>query len=131
MTDKVRSVPKPQHKRRVPKRGDRSKFSKFVRDQVKDHFNNTCQMCLGKGVHLHHVKFRSQGGRGVFSNALLVCNSCHKEIHQSNDLAKYWREVYKKKHGPTYFMDDEDIRLKQLTDSLSREVREDDEALHS
>lgn len=121
-------VPKPQHKRRVAKRGDRSKFSKMVRDQVKEHFNNTCQMCLGKGIHLHHVKFRSQGGRGVFSNALLVCNSCHKEIHLSNDLAKHWREVYKKKHGPTYFMDEEDIRQKQLTDALNRSG--EDEALY-
>jgi hypothetical protein len=115
------SFPKPSHNRRVKKRGDRGKFSKMVRNEVKKHFDDTCQECGGKGIHLHHVCFRSQGGRGVFSNALLVCNSCHKHIHLDNDRALYWREVYKKKYGNCYFMDKEDLEYKQTIQELQQE----------
>lgn len=123
-------VPKPQHKRRVAKRGDRNKFSKYVRDQVKDHFENTCQMCGGKGHHVHHVQPKGSGkGRGVFTNALLLCNGCHRKVHDDDSLLRYWKEEYRNKYGPLYFMDEEDIRLKQLTDSLNRS--DEDEALYS
>lgn len=117
-------VPKPSHKRRVKKRGDRSKFSKMVRDAVKEKYNNTCQECGGIGIHLHHVCFRSQGGRGVITNALLVCNSCHKRIHEDHERAMYWKEVYKKKYGPLYYMDKEDLEHKYLTKELKREDKE-------
>jgi hypothetical protein len=117
-------APKPSHNRRVKKRGDRSEFSKFVRDEVKEYYDNTCQVCGGKGIHLHHVCFRSQGGRGVFSNAMLCCNSCHKEIHLDNEKAQYWKEVYKKKFGSAYFMDKEDLEYKQLTQELHQEDKE-------
>jgi hypothetical protein len=122
-----RPIPKPSHNRRVKKRGDRNKFTKYVRDQVKEHFNHTCQECGCKGIHIHHVCFRSQGGRGVFSNALLVCNKCHKHIHESHERAMYWKEVYRKKHGPLYFMDEDDLKMKYLTNELreqDKEVRE-------
>ena len=114
-------VPKPQHKRRVRKRGERSKFSKFVRDKVKEHFDHTCQECGGKGIHLHHVKFRSEGGRGVFTNALLLCNQCHKNIHLDNERALYWKETFKKKYGSLYFMDKEDLDYKQRIQELQQE----------
>jgi hypothetical protein len=118
-------VAKPKHNRRVKKRGDRSKFSKMVRDAVKEYFNYQCQECGGRGIHLHHVCFRSQGGRGVLTNALLVCNICHKRIHENNERAMYWKEVYKAKYGPLYYMDKEDLEYKQLT----KELQEEDKAV--
>jgi hypothetical protein len=114
-------VPKPSHSRKVKKRGDRGKFSKMVRDAVKEHFNDTCQECGGRGIHLHHVCFRSQGGRGVFSNALLLCNNCHKNVHLDNERALYWKDVFKKKYGSCYFMDKEDLEYKQLIQELQQE----------
>lgn len=107
--------------RRVKKRGERSKFSKFVRDQVKEYYHDTCQMCGKYACHIHHVCFRSQGGRGVFSNALLLCDGCHKMVHENNELAMYWRERFKKKFGPLYYMDREDLEYKQLTQELKQE----------
>jgi 5-methylcytosine-specific restriction endonuclease McrA len=113
-------VPKPSHKRRVKKRGDRSKFSKMVRDEVKEKYNHQCQECGGKGLHLHHVCFRSQGGRGVITNALLLCNECHKHIHMNPERANYWKSVFKKQYGPLYFMDEEDILYKKQQEALER-----------
>lgn len=118
------SFPKPTHGRKVKKKGDRGKFSKMVRDEIKKHFDDTCQECGGKGLHIHHVCFRSQSGRGVFSNGLLLCNNCHKRIHLDNDRALYWREVFKKQYGSLYYMDKEDLEYKQLTRELQKEDKE-------
>jgi hypothetical protein len=116
--------PKPSHKRKTKKKGDRGIFSKMVRNEIKEHFDNTCQECGGRGIHIHHVCFRSQSGRGVFSNGLLLCNNCHKNIHLNNDRALYWREVFKKKYGPLYYMDKEDLENKQLNQELQQEDKE-------
>lgn len=114
-----------KHNRRVDKRGDRTKFSKFVRDAVKEHFDNKCQMCFGKGIHLHHVQPKSSGvGRGVFTNALLLCNKCHRKVHDDDSLLRKWKEVYRKKYGPLYFMDADDLKAKYLSQELKREDRE-------
>jgi hypothetical protein len=115
-------VPKPSHKRKAPKRGDRSKFSSKVREEVKKHFDNTCQMCGGKGIHVHHVEPRGSGkGRGVFTNALLLCNQCHKEVHADDKLLRHWKKVYRKKYGPLYFMDADDLKMKYITKELHEE----------
>lgn len=103
-------VPKPSHKRRVDKRVDRNKFTKRVRDQIKEHFEDTCQMCGGKGHHCHHVQPKGSGkGRGVFTNGLLLCNDCHKKVHLDDNLLRHWKEVFKKKYGPDYYKDEEDL----------------------
>jgi hypothetical protein len=122
-----RPQPKPTSKRRVKKTGERSKFSKMVRDQVKEHYSDTCQMCGGHGFHVHHVMPRARSGRNVFTNALLLCNGCHKKIHADNELLKYWIEAFKKLYGPLFFMDLDDLKEKYRTQDLreqDREVRE-------
>lgn len=110
--------------RRVKKRGDRSKFTKMVRDAVKEHFNNHCQMCFGKGIHIHHVYPKGSGkGRGVFTNALLLCNNCHRLVHDDETLLRHWKNIYRKKYGPLYFMDEDDLKMKYLTQELNEEDR--------
>lgn len=119
-----RPYPKPVHNRKAKKRGDRGKFSKMVREEVKEYFNNQCAMCYGRACHIHHVTPRSSSGRNVFTNALLLCNNCHKEVHADNELLRNWKEVFKKKYGPCYFMDKEDLEYKYLTQELREEDKE-------
>jgi HNH endonuclease len=117
MFNEVRSYSKADQlkgKRKAPKRGDRSKFSKMVRDQVKEFFNNQCAECYRRACHVHHVMPRSRGGRNVFTNALLLCNDCHKEVHADNEKLKGWIEEYKGRFGKFFYMDLEDIRQRQL-----------------
>ncbi|NRD80306.1 HNH endonuclease [Bacillus sp. BRMEA1] len=125
LSNEFHPVPKTKHSRKAKKRGDRSKFSKMVRDKVKEYYNYTCQMCGGKGIHCHHVEPRGSGkGRGVFTNAMLVCNSCHKKIHADNSLLRHWKEVYRKKFGPLYFMDKEDLEFKYRADEIRQTDKE-------
>jgi predicted restriction endonuclease len=90
MDIKLRPVPKTSHNRRVKKRGDRSKFSKMVRDEVKEKYDNQCANCSRRACHVHHVQPRARGGRNVITNALLLCNDCHKQVHADNDLLNHW-----------------------------------------
>lgn len=120
-------VPKPNHKRRVKKRGDRSKFSKMVRDAVKEHFDNMCADCGGRACHVHHVMPRSRGGRNVFTNGLLLCNDCHKEAHANNEILNSWIKKFKKMYGKNFWKDREDLVREYQENLLSandRELRE-------
>lgn len=104
----ARPVPKPNHKRRVPKRVNRGKFSKAVRDEVYERDQGRCRMCGRLGTELHHVKFRSQGGRGVSTNALTLCTKHHSEVHSNAELADYWVQTYIELYGDGFWKDEFD-----------------------
>jgi 5-methylcytosine-specific restriction endonuclease McrA len=41
-----------------------------------------CMACeLRRGEHVHHVKFRSQGGGDVAHNLMWLCRYCHDLAH--------------------------------------------------
>jgi ribosomal protein L37E len=113
-----RPSPKPSHNRRVKKRGDRSKFSKMVRDEVKKQFNNQCQLCGKLAFHVHHCMPRSRSGRNVFTNATLLCAACHRQVHADDELLKYFINMHKKLYGKNFFRDKEDLIFKYKTDKL-------------
>ena len=104
----ARPVPKPVHKRRVPKRVNRGKFSKAVRDKVYERDQGRCRMCGRLGTELHHVVFRSQGGRGVFTNALTLCSKHHREVHDNAELADYWVHIFTDWYGQGFWKDEYD-----------------------
>lgn len=44
----------------------------------------------GKGLHLHHVKFRSQLGRDEANNLVTLCFKCHMKLHDGDkEIAEY------------------------------------------
>lgn len=38
-----------------------------------------------RGLSLHHLVFRSQGGEGIKENLILVCGRCHSQFHGINE----------------------------------------------
>jgi len=105
----LQTVPKPQHKRRVPKRGKRGQFPRVVREAIVDRDNGLCQMCFAKGEEIHHIKYRSQGGRGVFTNGLLLCHLCHRKAHDEPEISEYWMNVFVDRYGENFFKDGWDL----------------------
>jgi 5-methylcytosine-specific restriction endonuclease McrA len=102
----LQAVPKPSHKRRVPKRYDRGKFSKDTRQKILLRDDGVCQQCGGIGTQIHHVVPKGSGkGRGVYENGLTVCNDCHTQIHKDNDLLEYWIDVFTDKYGYGFWKD--------------------------
>jgi 5-methylcytosine-specific restriction endonuclease McrA len=114
-----RPTPKPSHSRKAKKRGDRSKFSKMVRDEIKEKYNNQCAMCSKLAFHVHHVYPRSRGGRNVYTNGLLLCAACHRQVHEDDKLLKHWIDTFKKKYGRNFYKDKEDLVWEYKTDQIS------------
>lgn len=101
-------VPKPNHKRRVPKQRERNNFSKAVMRQIYERDSGLCQLCYRQGNEVHHVKFKSQGGRGVAENGILLCHQCHTKVHRDYELAEQLRQRKVNKYGEDYYKDDYD-----------------------
>ena len=67
------SDPKPQARIRDPE---------LLRHFRLEMAGEPCERCeLRPGIHVHHRKFRSQGGDDLESNLLWLCGTCHDEVH--------------------------------------------------
>lgn len=102
-------VPKPDHKRRKPKKGNRGKFSAETRKAVIERDEGLCRVCRAPAGEIHHVMFKSRSGRGVYTNGLLVCQTCHSAIHASGDKTEFWQKLFERVYGPDYYKDSYDI----------------------
>lgn len=104
----INPAPKPSFKRRRPTRRNRGNFNKKTRNRILERDKESCQICNRKGTQIHHVMPRSRSGRGVYTNGLTVCNSCHHAIHNNNDLLQAWIEIYVEKYGENFYKDEWD-----------------------
>lgn len=63
----------------------KGEFSPEVRAAVERRSGGMCEagtaICRKQAAHIHHIRRRSQGGKGTLENALHVCNICHTWIH--------------------------------------------------
>lgn len=53
------------------------KVSAFVRKRDK----GKCRACRKPGSEVHHIVYRSHGGKDEAGNLAIVCIQCHKLIH--------------------------------------------------
>lgn len=105
-------VPKPNHKRRSPQTRTRNNFSEAVRKQIYERDEGTCQQCkYRRGEEVHHVRFKSQGGRGVVTNGVLLCHHCHTICHRTYAMAEFWQKEFISRYGPDYYKDQWDLEL--------------------
>lgn len=103
-------IPKvnPNHKRRAPKQSVRNEFKPKIRQAIYDREGGLCQSCGGLGNQVHHVKYKSQMGRGVITNGMLICNDCHDRIHKDKQLSNEWVKLYRDKYGHDFYKDEWD-----------------------
>lgn len=63
----------------------KGEFSPAVRAEIERRSGGKCEactpICRSKAVHIHHIRRRSQGGKGTVANGLHVCSICHTWIH--------------------------------------------------
>lgn len=55
-----------------------------VRRSVLERDGHRCQHCgrpMYRGMHVHHIIYRSRGGTNLPSNLISLCPSCHGRIH--------------------------------------------------
>lgn len=100
--------PKPKHKRRKPKQSTRNEFKPKVRQQIYDRDNGLCRNCGGLGNQVHHIVYKSQMGRGVATNGMLVCSDCHDKMHKDKQLSYQWVKVFREEYGHDFHKDEFD-----------------------
>lgn len=76
-----------------------------IRDQVKARDHNRCQVCGREATSLHHIRFRSQGGKNDVENLVSLCTEHHTGQygpHQSDEWRRFW-ESWSKQRYPNYW----------------------------
>jgi 5-methylcytosine-specific restriction endonuclease McrA len=66
-------------------------------DYVGDDFI-PCECCQSKAVDVHHIVFKSQGGKDEIKNLMALCRKCHDKAHNE----EFKESDLKLVHG--YFM---------------------------
>lgn len=55
-----------------------------------------CQCCGNtRNLELHHIVFRSQGGKDQLDNLVTLCNRCHARAHREKEWRKHWERWIK------------------------------------
>jgi hypothetical protein len=52
-----------------------------VRADVKLRDGGKCRLCNDRGFDVHHVTYRSRGGKHETNGCVLLCRSCHADVH--------------------------------------------------
>lgn len=88
--------------RRIAKRNsiNKKEYQKMV-----DAFGTECYFCKREGHEAHHVKYRSQGGRGVWRNLRMLCMTCHDDLHKYEIMKIELQDEHERLFGKYYFMD--------------------------
>lgn len=96
--------------RRKAKLKTRNDFSPKTRKEIRKRDHDTCQQCFVNPYEtIHHIKPRSLGGRGVYTNGIVLCGVCHEYIERHNDLKVKWQNLFEQKYGKYYYHDQYDM----------------------
>lgn len=101
--------PKPSFKRRKPKRGERGRITQEQYQKAIDAFGEACVICGQLPIEMHHIRFRSQAGRGVWRNLTPLCGKHHKEAHTNSAFAILLRQEREERFGKYYYCDRFDL----------------------
>jgi 5-methylcytosine-specific restriction endonuclease McrA len=52
-----------------------------VRRRVKERDGDRCRVCGKPGFEVHHIEFRSRGGKDDTKNLVLLCKRHHEDVH--------------------------------------------------
>lgn len=108
---KLRAVPKPRAKRRVPKRKNVTRITQAVRKEVESRSGRRCERCgrsRAYAFEMAHLIRASQGGRGDDpANVVLLCGpsvnsgTCHHFADYTKE-GREWR-MQKRKELMDYY----------------------------
>lgn len=101
--------PKPNFKRRIPKASIRNEFKPKIRMKIMSDYDGNCAGCGCPANQIHHVMPRSRSGRGVYTNGMPVCNTCHTFIHNNNKYLSHFIKLHTKKYGEDFYKDEWDV----------------------
>jgi hypothetical protein len=89
-----------------------------------ENFGSDCYFCKKQGVEAHHVKFRSQGGRGTWRNLRMLCIPCHDDLHTLEEMRIELQAEHERLFGRYYYMDHVDLFETGLIDEPDEKHKE-------
>jgi len=63
-----------------------------IKKEVIERDKGFCQGCGRLGAHLHHIKFRSSGGKHEINNLVTLCAECHDKAHNYREWREFWEQ---------------------------------------
>jgi len=79
-------------------------ISENIKNKILQRADCKCEIIKGQydvqrcnntyGLSIHHIKYKSRGGKNNLDNLILVCMQCHYDIHHSSKSPE-WTKKYK------------------------------------
>ncbi|MCD7034328.1 HNH endonuclease [Metabacillus sp. GX 13764] len=110
--------------RAVPKAKERSKITKKEYNRAIEAFGAACAECQNPAIEMHHLKFRSQGGKGGFRNLLPLCKTHHMKAHKSRRYADSLRAERESIYGKFFWADRFDLFKEGLIPNTTQQAFE-------
>ncbi|MGD7007598.1 HNH endonuclease signature motif containing protein [Metabacillus sp. 84] len=121
---KKRKKPQLTKGRAVPNSKTRSKITKKEYGRAIKAFGEACAECENPAIEMHHLKFRSQGGKGGYRNLLPLCKTHHNKAHRSRTFADSLRADREAIYGSWYWADRFDLFKEGLLPNTTQEAFE-------
>ncbi|MCK6203951.1 HNH endonuclease [Bacillus infantis] len=93
--------------RTIPPAKVRAAITKKEYNRALEAYGAFCNVCGNPIIEMHHIRFRSQQGRGTYRNLIPLCKTHHMKAHSNrmlNDILKkeriqhfgewYWADKY-------------------------------------
>jgi 5-methylcytosine-specific restriction endonuclease McrA len=98
--------------RTIPSKRQRGKVTKKEYNRAIEANGDACLVCGSKQIEMHHVLFRSKGGRGTWRNLIPLCPEHHRGktgVHQNKGLMLHFQKRQRELYGPYYHCDKWDL----------------------
>lgn len=53
-----------------------------------------CEVCNFMAVDIHHIKYKSRGGKDELSNLMALCRNCHNKAHDEEYKEDYLKDLH-------------------------------------
>ena len=110
--------------RTIPSAKTRGQISKREYERMVEEFGSVCIVCCSPYIEAHHIRFRSQGGRGKWRNLAPLCKKHHMKAHSDRKFADWLREEREKRFGSWYWADEYDLFKAGLIPNTTKEAFE-------
>lgn len=99
--------------RRIPTKQQRGKITTKEYNEALRRQGEFCLICgTNQNLEAHHVKFRSDSGRGTFRNIIFLCSNHHRgdiSPHKDESIRRKLEQRQESIYGPYYHMDRYDL----------------------
>jgi len=104
----LQAVRGPLKRSRIKRKRAKNPMPEGLRDAVIASDGGKCRKCgISNDLHVHHILYRSQGGKHLAENLITLCRECHDVVHSNKGkwqpaclILMVRRQEHGDKHSP-------------------------------